>query len=292
MPYYLSDDREGDAQTQRRDWTEIARYVRSIDPMHRPITTHPTRVGRDQVEDDSVLDVEMHQCGHNGREALPNMVRFVRDSVRKEPAMPVVVGEIIYEGIMHDSHDDMQRLAWWAAMLSGAAGYTYGANGIWQVNQVDRPYGPSPHGGNWGLTPWREAARLPGSTHLGLSARYLSRFDWSAMEPHPEWVQPGAADEYRHYAAGVSREFRIFYFYAPVVPRGDDRPRVVDLDTDLYWRGEWFNPRTGVVTDIGPIEVDSEGTWLVTRGPEQRDMVIAVVADSGESSSRSTHLQP
>jgi hypothetical protein len=40
------------------------------------------------------------------------------------------------------------------------------------------------------------------------------------MEPHPEWVQPEAEDEYRHYAAGVSREFRLFYFYAPVVPRG------------------------------------------------------------------------
>ncbi len=34
----------------------------------------------------------------------------------------------------------------WTCMLSGAAGHTYGANGIWQLNRRDPPYGKSPMG--------------------------------------------------------------------------------------------------------------------------------------------------
>src|SRR5438128_4943039 len=36
------------------------------------------------------------------------------------------------------------RFMFWACVLSGAAGHSYGANGIWQVNRPGQPYGPSP----------------------------------------------------------------------------------------------------------------------------------------------------
>jgi len=49
----------------------------------------------------------------------------------------------------------------WSCMLSGACGHTYGANGIWQVNTREKPYGPSPHGMAWGHTPWRTPTNSP-----------------------------------------------------------------------------------------------------------------------------------
>ncbi len=51
MPYYLSADKERDAAEQKQGWTELARYVRSVDPYHRLITIHPSRSARDCVAD-------------------------------------------------------------------------------------------------------------------------------------------------------------------------------------------------------------------------------------------------
>jgi len=44
MPYYLSKDKEGDRVLQKRGWTEVGAYVRSIDPYHHPVTIHPPRL--------------------------------------------------------------------------------------------------------------------------------------------------------------------------------------------------------------------------------------------------------
>ena len=61
-----------------------------------------------------------------------------------------MIDEMSYEGILHYSGAEVQRFAFWTALLSGAAGHTYGANGLWQMNTKDEKYGASPHGGTWG----------------------------------------------------------------------------------------------------------------------------------------------
>lgn len=281
MPYYLSETPEDDATSQRTAWTEIARYVREIDPMGRLVTIHPTQAGREQVDDDTVLDFDMLQTGHDGRTAIGNSVRRIAASRAKDPAMPVVVGEVIYEGIMHESDAEKLRLVWWASMLSGAGGFTYGANGLWQFNEPDNPYGASPHGATWGNTPWREAAQLPGSRELGFSTRFLSRFAWHRMEAHPEWIDPPAADDDYHavYVAGVRGEFRLCYFYRLILPWSKEpRPRLVALETDREWSALWFDPRTGAEYDMGPVTPQADGSWEVPLTPEMKDYVLALSA--------------
>ncbi len=115
--------------------------------------------------------------------------------------MPVLVGEVCYEGIMEASRQEVQRFMFWASVLSGACGHTYGANGIWQVNTNALPFGPSPHGRSWGDTPWETAYELPGSRQLGLGKELLMRYDWWRFEPHPEWVEP-------HWS-GCARDFDV-----------------------------------------------------------------------------------
>ena len=128
--------------------------------------------------------------------------------------MPVLNSEVNYEGIMSSCYDDVQRLAFWACVLSGAAGHTYGANGIWQMNTADKPYGPSPHGNNWGNRPWDEAMRLPGSAQVAVGKRILEQFEWWKFTPHQEWVQPSSteADAFLPYAAGIPRVQRCGLF--------------------------------------------------------------------------------
>ncbi|HEV3257336.1 MAG TPA: DUF4038 domain-containing protein [Gemmataceae bacterium] len=188
MPYYLSKKGPEDRDWQRKGWTEVAAYVRRTDPYHRLITVHPTDSSRTNVEDVAVLDFDMLQTGHSDRASIANTIRLVRGSRAAWPTLPTVVGEVCYEGILDTCFDDVQRFMVWSCLLSGTAGHTYGANGIWQVNRRDKPYGASPHGGNWGTTPWDDAMKLPGSRQVGLAKALLDRYPWQRFEPHPEWA--------------------------------------------------------------------------------------------------------
>ena len=86
------------------------------------------------MDDPSVLDFDMLQTGHNDRKSVPNTIETVNRSLAATPKMPVLIGEVCYEGIQEASRQEVQRFMFWSALLSGTAGHTYGANGIWQVN--------------------------------------------------------------------------------------------------------------------------------------------------------------
>ena len=104
--------------------------------------------------------------------------------------MPVLIGEVCYEGIAEASRQEVQRFMFWSALLGGTGGHTYGANGIWQVNTRQQPYGLSPHGHSWGGPAWDIAAQLPGSGQLGLAKGLLTRYSWWKLEPRPDLIEP------------------------------------------------------------------------------------------------------
>ncbi len=272
MPYYLSTTREQDAAAQKRGWTEIGRYVRSIDPYQRPVTIHPSTAARVTVEDPSVLDFDMLQTGHNDRRSIPNTIRLLTQSRDASPRMPVLVGEVDYEGIMEASRQEVQRFMFWSCMLSGAAGHTYAANGIWQVNTPDRPFGASPHGRSWGDTAWQTAYRLPGSEQLGIAKRLLTKYHWSRFEPHPEWIQPHwTPDDYiQAYAAGIPGSVRVAFF--PVW----NNPTVLGLETGVSYRAAFFNPVNGREYPIGPVSAGAGGNWKPPAPPIFQDWILVL----------------
>ena len=285
MPYYLSADKENDRKAQIAGWTEIGRYVRETDPYGHLVTIHPTGIGRDQVEDDAVLEFDMLQTGHGGYDSVSNTVGKVSGERERKPTMPVLVGEVSYEGIIHGTQAEVQRLTLWASLLSGAAGHTYGANGIWQVNTRERPYGPSPHGATWGNTPWEDAYQLPGSFQVGLARQLLERYPWWAFEPHQEWVEPcgGPENVSAAFAAGIPREVRVVYFYSPTYPWSDDVTTVVAIEEDTEYTAFFWDPRTGAEYDLGAVTPDADGRWAVPVQPTLDDWVLVLEADGGET---------
>jgi hypothetical protein len=273
MPYYLSTTKEQDAADQKRGWTEIARYVRSIDPYHHPVTIHPGLTARDSVEDPSVLDFDMLQTGHSGGKSYSRTLDTITGELARSPRMPVLAGEVNYEGILDGSRQEVQRLVFWASILSGAGGHTYGANGIWQVNTAAQPYGPSPHGGCWGGPPWDVAARLPGSEQLGIAKRFLSRYPWWRLEPHPDWAEPRwSKDNYElPYAAAIPGELRIVF-----VPVIFTRLKMKSLEPRLNYRAFFFDPRTGDEHSIGDVTADAQGEWQAPLLPTFEQWVLVM----------------
>lgn len=278
MPWYLSEDKDGDRAFQRSGWTEVARYVRGADAYHRPITIHPTDCARDQVEDQSVLDFEMLQTGHAGHESIPNTVRQMRRAVARAPRMPVVNGEVCYEGILEGSRQEIQRFMFWSCMLCGAAGHTYGAQGIWCVNTRRQPFGPSPWGASWGDTPWEDAYRLPGSSHVGVGKRLLERYEWWRFEAHQDWIEPSASDNdyLKPYGAGIPGQVRVFYFPRPILP-WSGRPFVIrQLETGVNYEAVFFDPKNGREYRAGRVEANAGGDWEVPLPPIGQDWVLVL----------------
>ncbi len=283
MPYYLSKNPEQDRQAQMDGWTEVGQYVRQVDPYHRLVTIHPTQVGRDQVKDESVLDINMLQTGHGGYGSISNTIVSVTRERSRQPAMSVLVGEVSYEGILHESTAEVQRLVFWASMLSGAAGHTYGGNGIWQVNTRQKPFGASPWGGTWGTIPWEEVYRLPGSTQLGLAKGLLQRYAWWRFEPHPEWVKPAGGPQNLNapFAAGIPGEVRVIYFYYPTYPKPAEQNQVLNIEPGIRYKAFFWRPRDGEEYDLGIIKPDTSGTWEIPIQPTLEDWVVVIESIRG-----------
>lgn len=186
MPWYLEGPVQKVSSRSRlaSDWTQVIASMRRINAFDRLITTHPVTSARESVTDTGLLDFEMQQTGHGAPTAHHAMRAW--QGWCMEPVMPVISAEARYEGLDIDPPVTAQhaREAFWAhALHSGLAGHTYGANGIWQVNTAQHPFGPSPSGSCWGNLPWAQAMHLPGARQLGLARRFLEGLPWHAFEP-------------------------------------------------------------------------------------------------------------
>lgn len=220
-------------------WTELAKYVRQTDPYHRPITMHPFDSARKAVTDETAVDFDMLQTGHGDWNAAVGAIPKLNAAYARKPAMPVLVGEACYEGHMQSAFQDVERYLFWACMLSGAAGHTYGAAGVWHAGVEGDP-GITPV---YDLTTWKEGMSFPGSTQIGLGKKLLEQYPWSRFEPHPEWAEAGS------FAAGIPGEVRFIY-----QPRRNvydwNGPVVKQIERDVPYHAFYVNPTDGKKYDL------------------------------------------
>jgi hypothetical protein len=221
-----------------------------------------------------VLDFDMLQTGHGDVWSIPTTVNRVTGDLLRTPRMPVLVGEVTYEGHKQQNRQQVVRFMFWSCILGGAGGHTYGAGGIWEVQTRAHPYGASPWGGGYGDLPWDIAYQYPGSRQLGWGKEILSHYDWWRLEPHPEWVEPhwnaqiymgNRGDEPREgyllpYAAGIPGELRIVY-----IPLNAPLPKMKNLEPAVKYRAFWFNPATGEQHPVFDVAPDPTGTWQLPR---------------------------
>ena len=267
---------------------ELTKYVRENDPYQHLMTMHPPGVpemqsGRKVVADEALVDFDFLQTAHNEWASAPITVSQVTMSYSKTPAMPVVNGEVTYEWHKNQSRHDLQRFMFWTCMLNGAAGHTYGAGGVWQMNTE------TVHGSTaYETIPWHVAMHYPGSAQLGLGKKLLEDYPWWRFEPHPEWVEPHSTtllephaewyDNHKKwaelrgrwdlpYAAGIPGEVRFIY-----IPGNNDyqltAPIVLNLESGVNYRAFLFDPTWGKRIDLGPV---------VKSGPSPKRPVASVV---------------
>ena len=236
-------------------WAEVAKYLRRIDPYHHPLTCHTSTGRRGASGDQLVIDYDMVGGSHGGGEPTTRKTLSVfSEAYAQTPPMPVLCGETGYEGHMQFHFQDVQRHVFWMYMLSGAAGHTYGAAGVWHASVEGDP-GITPV---YDLTTWREGMNYPGSTQLGLGKKLLEQYPWSRFEPHPEWAESDC------YAAGIPGEVRVLYQPRRGVYNWNGTV-VKRLERDVAYHAFYFNPGNakkydlGSLMNVGPLPKPFEG---------------------------------
>ena len=234
--------------------------------------------------------LELGMATHSGMTAdeFKKTVSNISHCYSMTPAKPVICGEVAYEGHtdrppnIYKNHDELspfpQRYLFWTSMLQGAAGHTYGANGIWQVESPEYPHGWSETctNNNFWLTPWYTAKDFFGSISLPLGKKLLERYEWWRFEPHQDWVNPaGTSLTDAHstwtnpltiwnnlngncmlpYAAGIANEVRVIY-----IPFGATAPQVKKIETSVDYKAFYLNPADGTEYDLGAVAPIS-GNW-------------------------------
>jgi hypothetical protein len=277
----IADRREADRAFQKHGYTEVGKYIRSTDPYHRLLTLHPQAMisPRVQTEDVTILDFDMLQTTHDDWWGMPGSLELLTSELAQSPRMPVLVGEVVYEGLQQHNRQEVIRFAFWTSMLSGEAGHTYGAGGIFEMEARDQPYGLTADGDfhSYGDLPWDVAYLFPGAQQVAWGKQLLARYEWWRLEPHPEWVEPHwtKEDYMLPYAASIPGE--LYIVFMPQLTRAKPRslhqfsmPTIKKLNPNVTYEALWFNPATGKEFPIGKAAPAPDGTW---QPPDPDDMV-------------------
>ena len=228
--------------------------------------------------DDAWLDFNMYQSGHQHPDA-PNYT-FTTEGYGLAPVTPVLDGEPRYEDhpIGWDPENgwfmafDTRQAAYWS-MLAGAFGHTYGNHNIWQMWQ------PGHEPISSARTPWSEALAHPGAAQVGFMRRLFTSRPFLSLVPDQTLLVGAPGQGAEHVQAARDAEGRYLYAYTPY-----GRPLSVDLSklTGAQARAWWFDPRTGVATEIGLVPGEGTATFDPPGAEERGNDWVLVVDDAAQ----------
>lgn len=160
------------AAERRAAWSDVLAHLAGLTA--RAILIHPVPgdTGQQVIDNGHLLAANTIQTGHSEatREAIWQIPLRERSLA---PDRLFLNLEPWYEGILGQFGPADQLYACWATLLAGAAGYCYGAHGLWNV-------GDGRFLAHWGAQTFDEALALETPRLIGLSHRL-----WR------DWDQPG-----------------------------------------------------------------------------------------------------
>jgi len=257
-------------------WRAMAKGLRRGDGGSHLITYHP-RGGSSSsnfLHNETWLDFNMYQSGHGER--FNKVYRFAETDYLKSPIKPFVDGEPAYEAISVKFWEyldfktvkkvpdtvlgkdgiiknpayfkdgfftdyDVRIHAYWN-FLSGASGYTYGNNAVWQMFKK---------GGNIALpciADWRESLQHDGANQLIHLKTIFEAHSISKLQPDQSIIYGINSTDEKHIRAAKSSVGDWVLVYLSKGQKVNVVMRKVDAEQVA---ASWYNPRNGSYKAIG-----------------------------------------
>lgn len=236
-------------------WKDLGQLIKKEDPYDRIVSLHNTPPFWDggaeapQWSTGSVLhqepwlDYNQSQVGH-GKYANEMIPLIVSEEYRRTPSKPIVVTEPWYEFVEGNPTGKDIRFAAWSAILSGAAGHTYGGGHVWLASVPESPGG----GGVWPIEKGfdRTTYDYEGAVSMKHMADFFKNIQWWNMAPHPELV-----NEYPQpfCLAKPGKEYVLYLRYGGTV-----KIKMDDSASSEKFKYYWYNPASGKVYNSKTIQ--------------------------------------
>lgn len=273
----------GEARQKRIDgWREVALLIERLDGYGQLQTAHYTneRPFAEYYQDESWFDFALNQAGHGD---YPISLRDYTSYCQKHPK-PFVEGEALYEycstleelGTRLCTADMLRRVAY-MSIQAGGCGYTYGAQGIWDVVWKKGQPNPMSLFNRFDIT-WAEAIDGPGGEQMGYMRRFYEKAHFWELYPY------GAQAEEQSFSPFAKKQpyvtlnrdaTRLVLYYA------DSTRKSITLEglRDEPYRAEWFDPRTGESRAWDEPVTPQSGRWTPPAKPGPGDWLLLVTAE-------------
>ncbi|MCC8103705.1 MAG: DUF4038 domain-containing protein [Clostridiales bacterium] len=269
------------------EWRKVALYIEEIDSYGTLQTAHYDnhRPFSDYYYGEDWYDFTLNQAGHGDFPISASDFAVYR---KEHPDKPFVEGESLYEycstleenGTRLCTADMVRRVAY-TAMQCGACGYTYGAQGIWDI-VWDTPKEPGKGGvfNRFGI-PWHQAIDGIGAVQMGYMRQLYLDEHFEEMTPIPvasispfgvTSVSDAPPTMFDPLATANARRTRMIIYYNEHTRGGC---RVPDLCTGSY-QAEWFNPRTAERTMAAKDLSPQDGALDLPARPDGKDWLLVV----------------
>ena len=277
-------------------WREVALETRKYDGYRHLLTAHcATNEPRtDTYFDEPWFDFVMTQSGHGDFRIDSDLYK---DFIAAHPGKPFVEAECMYDGIQSNEAYAPRyvtplivRRPAYLCFQSGGCGYSYGANGVWEL-QYEADTGA--WGETWGSMAWYDGLELPGGDCMRILRDFYESVGWWKLRPIDEKITLyGGFSSIEAPSTFNSVELRmratpaftadaemrtVVGYYKPTCR---NRVKIRGLTAGSY-TAKWFDPANGesalISCDVRP----EDGAWMAPSKPGGReDRLLVLTANS------------
>jgi hypothetical protein len=83
----------GEAKDAYGPWSQLARYLKDVDPYHRLVCYHAPGHPREMLRGNSMFDFDMVAFGHDGMKTVNRTAQLMQSCLEMSPKRPVLCGE-------------------------------------------------------------------------------------------------------------------------------------------------------------------------------------------------------
>lgn len=224
------------------------------------MTHHSFNSSSTWFHNDRWIDFDMWGSYHAEINNIRSYMQTTADWMLPDPK-PTINGEPCYEGhgVNYAIDDngyftstDVRIAAYWS-VFSGAAGFTYGAQPVWQFTDSTRKRHSQKT-----LTSWQEGLDLPGAFQMGLLKKLMDSRPLLNPVPDQSLIVSGR-EECADYTCALKCKSHILVY----IPTGKTVSIKMGTIPGEKVIASWFDPRNGEETLIGEIENSGEHKFSV-----------------------------
>lgn len=274
-------------------WRNMAKGIKKGDKGNHLITYHPRGNTSSSyfLHNEDWLDFNIYQSGHAKR--FNEVYNYASHDLLLRPRKPFLDGEPAYEDIgvkfwsfkiSEDAIDkngfiknkdqykdgfftdyDVRIHAYWN-FLSGACGYTYGNNAIWQMYKGDGNYRiPC-------LYDWRVSLDRPGASQMQYVHKIFTLRPFEKLIPDLSIIYGFTSGNADHIQAAIAADNSFMLIYLA-------KGQKVMINMNKIKNSmvaTWFNPRDGSVIEIGNFGNDGINEFTPPSSGENNDWLLVL----------------